>query len=303
MRVTILSRSASIPSTKRLVEAAKARGHSVRVLNPLRVQMQLDGASAELTCQRKKVPSCDVVIPRIAQSVSTYGLAVVNQFALRGTPILNSAAAIGQARNKMRALQLLSANRIAIPATVMARDTRDLRAMVRRIGGVPVLVKLIQGQERHGVMVCESLQSLEAALEAILGLGHDIVLQEYVKGRGQDVRVFVVGGRAIAAVHRKARWGRLARTLNRGAQLERYRATEAMREAAVDATRLMGLEVAAVDMLNVQGAPKVFEVNSSPGIVEMERACRVDLAGAVIARAEVLADLAKRASKPRKATG
>jgi ribosomal protein S6--L-glutamate ligase len=266
MRIVILSRDPAIPSTKRLIEAARRRGHRVRVFNPVRVEMHLDGQSANLSYQRKKLFSCDVVIPRIAQSISTYGLALVNQFVLRGVPVLNSAQAIGQARNKMRALQLLSANGIDIPATVMARDAADLKAMVHLVGGVPVLVKLLQGQDRHGMMVCESLQSLEAALEAILGLGHELILQQYVK-KGQDLRLFVVGGQVVAAVRRRPRLGRLSHTLNRGARMEPYRPSSAHRRAAVAAAQVIGLEVAAVDMLDVQGEPKVFEVNSSPALL------------------------------------
>lgn len=288
MKITILSRSASIPSTKRLVEAARTRGHQVRVLNPVQVEMHLDGRSANLYYQRKRVAPCDVVIPRIAQSINNYGLAVVSQYAMRGTALVNSAQAIAQSRNKMRSLQLLSVNGIDIPATVMARDAADLKAMVGLVGGVPVLVKLLQGQEKHGVMVCESLQSLEAALEAILGLGHNLLMQEYVRKTGQDVRVLVVGGEAVAAVRRRPRVGRLSHTLNQGARLEAMELTAPQREAAERTARLMGLEVAAVDLLDVKGHPKVFEVNSSPALPDVEAATGVDLAARIIERAEAL---------------
>jgi ribosomal protein S6--L-glutamate ligase len=288
MKITILSRSASIPSTRRLVEAARARGHQVRVLNPGRVEMHLDGSSANLYYKRKRMPPCDVVIPRIAQSINTYGLAVVNQFGIRGVPLMNSAQGIAQSRNKMRSLQLLSANGIDIPATVMARDAGDLRAMVGLVGGVPVLVKLLQGQEKHGVMVCESLQSLEAALEAVLGLGHNLVVQQYVKNTGQDFRVLVVGGRAVAAVQRRPRVGRMSHTLIKGARLEGVELTEAWRVTAERTARLVGLEVAAVDLLDVKGQTKVFEVNSSPALPDMEAATGMDLATPIIERAEAL---------------
>ncbi|MBI3185058.1 MAG: RimK family alpha-L-glutamate ligase [Myxococcales bacterium] len=301
MKITILSRSGAIASTRRLVEEARARGHKVRVLDPVKVEMHLDGRSANLYYRRSKLKSCDVLIPRIAQSISNYGLAVVNQFAMRGVPQLNGAQAIAQARNKMRSLQLLSANGIDIPATVMARDAADLKAMVSLVGGVPVLVKLLQGQEKHGVMVCESLQSLEAALEAILGLGHNLVVQQYVKRTGHDVRVFVVGGRAVAAVRRRARVGRLSRTLIRGARLRRIEPTEAQKRAAERSANLVGLEVAAVDLLDVKGKPKVFEVNSSPAICEMEEATGVNLAGLVIERAEALVEEHRRALEGRPA--
>lgn len=297
MKLTILSRAATIPSTRRLCEAARLRGHQVRVLNPVKVEMHLDGRASDLYYRRKKLSRCDVVIPRIAQSISNYGLAVVNQYALRGAQLMNNAQAIAQARNTMRCLQLLSANGIDIPRTVMARDAADLKAMVSLVGGVPVLVKLIQGQEKGGVMICESLLSLEAALEAVLGLGHNLVVQEYVHKTGLDVRVLVVGGKAIAAVKRRPRVGRLSRTLNRGARLEAIGLTDAQRNAAVETVRLVGLEVAAVDLLDVKGRPKVFEVHSSPALPEMEAATGLDLATPIIERAEALV----RAARPSRA--
>ncbi len=288
MKITVLSRSASIPSTRRLVEAGRARGHQVRVLNPGRVEMHLDGRNAHLYYKRKKLPPCDVVIPRIAQSINTYGLAVLNQFGIRGVALMNTAQAIAQSRNKMRSLQLLSANGISIPATVMAREAADLRAMVGLVGGVPVLVRLLQGPEKHGMMVCESLQSLEAALEAVLGLGHNLVVQQYVKNTGQDVRVLVVGGQAVASVRRKPRVGRMSHTLIKGARLERLELAEAWCQAAERTARLVGLEVAAVDLLDVKGQPKVFEVHSSPALPDMESATGMDLASPIILRAEAL---------------
>jgi ribosomal protein S6--L-glutamate ligase len=288
MRLTILSRSPRIASTARLTEAARARGHAVRVLDPVKVEMHLDRDRATLYYRRRLLAPTDAVIPRIAQSISTYGMAVVNQFALRGVPLLNGTHGISQARNKMRCLQLLAANGVNIPATVMARSAGDLRAMVKLVGGVPVLVKLLRGQERRGVMVCESLASLEAALEAILGLGQDLILQQYVRRGGLDVRVLVVGGVAIAAVRRRPRMNRLAHTLNRGARLEPISLTEAQRSAAVKTAKLVGLEVAGVDLIDVRGQPKVFEVNSSPALAEMERATGLDLAAKIILRVEAL---------------
>jgi ribosomal protein S6--L-glutamate ligase len=288
MKITILSRSSTISSTRRLVEAARARGHRARVLNPVKIEMHLDGRRADLYYQRKKLRPCQVVIPRIAQSISTYGLAVVNQFAMRGVPLLNSAQAIAHSRNKMRMLQLLAAAGIDIPSTVMARQASELRQMVNLVGGLPVMLKLIQGQDRHGVMICESLQSLEAALEAMLGLGHNLIIQQYVRKSGQDLRVLVVGNEAVAAVRRRPKVGRLSRTLLRGARLERIELSEELRRVAIKSAQLIGLEVAAVDLLDLHGSAKVFEVNSSPALLHMETATGLDLATRLIERAEQL---------------
>lgn len=294
MKLVVLSRSRTIPSTRRLIEAAQARGHSVRVLNPTRVTVRLGRGKSELWYRNKRISVPDVVIPRIASSIASYGLAVVEQFAAHGATVLNSARAIGLSRNPARCLQRLSAAGLDIPATVLSRETDDLQAMVDQIGGVPVLVKLLHGHEKRGVMLCESRQSLEAALEAVLGLGHNIVMQEYVRKAQRDVRVFVVGGRALAAVARVPRPGRLSRTLGRLASLEACTLSDALKDAAEAAARLAELEVCAVDLLETQpkgkkvGRARIFELNASPALPEMEKATGVDLAAAIIRRAEQL---------------
>ena len=287
----VLSRSRSIPSTRRLIEAAKARGHQVRVLNPTSLSVRLGGSRPGLVYRGKTVRLPDVVIPRIASSIASYGLAVVDQFTAHGVIALNSARGIGLSRNPARCLQRLASAGLDIPATVLSREVADLQGMVDAVGGVPVLVKLLAGSERRGVMLCESRQSLEAALEAVLGLGHNIVMQEYVRKTQRDVRVFVVGGRALAAVSRIPRPGRLARTLSRFARIDPIELTPALREAAEAAARLTELEVCAVDLLELRkkgSRARIFEVNASPALNEMETATGVDLASAIIERAEVM---------------
>ena len=286
MHLTVLSRSPAIFTTRRVVEAARARGHVARVVDPLRVEMRLGEAGPETRLGGKPFPDTDVVVPRVAPSISQYGLAVVNHLQLLGRPVLNGALAIGLARNKMRVLQLLSASGVPVPRTVMASDPSGLREMARAVGGLPVLVKLLRGNERAGVIVCETPQALGSALEAIQRLGQDTIVQQYVRvGRGGDLRVFVVGGRVVAALRRRARTGRLRRTLGQGARYEKASPSPAAERTAVEAARVIGLEVCAVDLLDAAGAPRVFEVHSSPGIREAEEACGVDVAGAIVERA------------------
>jgi ribosomal protein S6--L-glutamate ligase len=289
MKLLVLSRSRRISSTRRLVDAAKARGHRVRVLAPTELLVSLDGHLGKLLRRGLRLRTPDVVIPRIAPSIASYGLQVLEQLEMHGAKVMNSAHAIGQARNPVRCLQLLAGHGLDIPTTVLGRDIHDLKAKLGVLGGVPVLVKLLQGTERRGVMVCESEQSLEAALEAVLGLGHDIVLQEYLRAATRDVRVFVVGGQALAAVSRKARPGRLTRSLGRQVQLEPCELTGTLRATAERAAVLCGLEVCAVDLLELAGGAKIFEVNPSPELPGMEAATGVDLATPIIMRAEALA--------------
>ena len=289
MHLTILSRKAGIYTTKRLTQAARLRGHKVRVLDPLRVEMHLDGTAASAFYQRHKLARTDVVLPRLAPSLQAYGLAVVNHFTRMGVPVLPAANGIAASRNKMRTLQLLSAQGVPVPTTVMASSASDLRAMVELVGGLPVLIKLLTVGERPGLMVCESLQSMEAALEAVLSMGHNLLVQRYVRRkRERDLRALVVGERAVAWVERRPRPGRLLHTLARGAQLKAVRVPAALDAMAVLAARVVGLQVAAVDLIEGSRGAMVFDVNSSPGLQGLESATGKDLALPIIGLAEEL---------------
>ena len=288
MHLTILSRKAGIYTTRRLAQAARLRGARVRVLDPVRVEMHL-GEAPGAYYGRKRLGHTDVVVPRIAPSVQAYGLAVVNHFEMLGVPTLNRAAAIAASRNKMRALQLLLAGGVPVPPTVMAANASELKALVELVGGLPVLIKLLTPSERPLVMVCESLQSMEAALEAVLKMGHNLVVQRYVRRRRErDLRALVVGEKVVAWVERRPRAGRLLHTLARGAKLKAVRVPGALDELAVRAARVVGLDVAAVDLLEAASGPMVFDVNSSPGLKGLEKATGQDLALPIVGRAEEL---------------
>ena len=300
MHLTILSRSDAIYTTRRLLEAARARGLRARVLDPLDVEMGLGDGPPAVYWRRRRFPATDVIVPRIGLSVHQYGLAVVNQLEVLGLPVLNGAYGISASRNKMRSLQLLAAAGVPVPRTVMAGDPSGLKEMAKLVGGVPVLVKLLSTSERSGVMICESLQSLEAALEAIVGLGQNVVVQQYLRGaKGRDLRVLVVGGEVVAAMRRSPQVGRFSRDLRRGARFEAAELPPAYARAAVEAARVLQLEVCAVDMLDVKGGARVFEVNSSPSIKEAETACGVDAAGRIVERAVALARAGAEGARAR----
>lgn len=299
MKLVVLSRSRRIPSTARLCEAAERRGHKIRVVNPAGVALLLGGPRPRVQYRSKLVSVPDVIVPRLSESTASHGMSVVDQFALRGAVTLNSARAIGQARNTARCLQALSSNGIEVPRTVLSQDPAQLKHLAARVGGVPVLVKLIDGRERHGVMVCESPQSLEAALEAVLGFGHHLVMQEYVRKAGRDLRVLVVGGAAVASVSRRPRPGRLSRSLRKNAKLEAVELSAETKGVAEAAARVCGLELCAVDLLETKdGRSKVYEVIASPALPELEEATSRDLATLVITHAETLLERHRRAAQP-----
>ncbi|MBL8952250.1 MAG: ATP-grasp domain-containing protein [Myxococcaceae bacterium] len=290
MRFTVLSRSASVPSTARLLHEARARGHKVTVLNPVKVELAFDRQGQELFLERKRLAVPDVVVPRLAGSIAAYGLAVVDQLGMRGACVMNDARAIARSRNPMRCLQVLAANGLEIPPTRMVHEARDLERLAKSIGGYPLFVKILRGTEKHGTMVVESQKSLQAALEAVLGLGHDLILQQFLKG-GRSVRVVVLGGKAVAAVERK----RVKK--KKKLKLAGVLMSPGVARLAERAAKALALELCTVDLLEGGGEGHVIEVNATPALPEIEKVTRLNIARMVVERAEELYDKASKLKK------
>ncbi|MCC6645496.1 MAG: RimK family alpha-L-glutamate ligase [Polyangiaceae bacterium] len=298
MRILVLSRNASLYSTSRLVLAARARGHAVMVADPLDFQIVVSRGKPSMLLGGVPTPEADLVLPRIGASITNYGLAVVRQFDMMGVPVLNSAVSIARSRDKLRAMQLLTQKRIDVPITVCARSPAAIGAALDLVGGTPAIVKIQQGTQGIGTMIAETRQAVSSLLETLWAMGQDIVLQEYIReSRGRDLRAIVVGGRVVAAMRRTARAGEFRSNLHRGGLAVKVTLPRAHRLAAIAATRVMGLEVAGVDMLEARGGPKILEINSSPGLEGIERASGVDVAAAIVVHAERFLE-----SRARKAT-
>jgi ribosomal protein S6--L-glutamate ligase len=300
--VAILSRKRSLYSTRRLVEAIRTRGHRPLVLDTLRCNLILSAGNPRMTFRGVELRGLEVVIPRIGASVTGYGLAVVNHLEMMGVPVLNAAVGIARSRDKLRCLQLLASSGLPIPRTVMARDRSNVPRLLDEVGGLPAVVKLLRGTQGVGVMLASTLAELQGILDTFWDLGQEIVLQEFVaESRGRDIRALVVGGRVVGAMRRKARRGEFRSNLHRGGRGKPVTLAPEFMEAAVQATRVVGLEVAGVDVLETRRGPTVMEVNSSPGFEGLERATGLDVAGAIVERALELAE--GRGAKARTGAG
>ena len=237
-----------------------------------------------------------VAVPRIGASVTAAGLAVVRQLEAEGVPVVNGAAGIANSRDKLRALQLLAAAGIDMPRTVLARGGGDIKELVAHVGGLPAILKLIQGTQGVGVMIAHSEPEVESILSTLWDLGQEILLQEFIaESRGRDVRALVVGDRVVGAMRREARSGDFRSNLHRGGEGSALELSAGYAQTAVRAARVLGLDVAGVDLLEAERGPKVMEVNSSPGFEGLERATGLDVAGAIVDHAARLAGRVARA--------
>lgn len=285
MRIAILSRNARLYSTRRLVEACKARGHDVRVLDHLRCFMDITSTRPSIHYGEEEFFSehFDAVIPRIGASVTFYGCAVARQFEMMGVYNVNESVAITRARDKLRSLQLLSRKKIGIPATAFANSPGDIHGLIREVGGAPLVIKLLEGTQGIGVVLAETRKAAESVIQAFMGLSTNILVQEFIKeAGGADLRCFIVGGKAIAAMKRQGAPGEFRSNLHRGGTAELVKLSAAERKTAVSAAAAMGLNVCGVDLLRSSRGPLVMEVNASPGLEGIEAATGKDVAGTII---------------------
>lgn len=283
MKLAILSRNSKLYSTRRLVEAARERGHSVRVLDPLRCYMRIEAGGFAMHYKGSQVSGYHAVIPRIGASITRYGTAVLRQFELMGSYSPNPADAVLRARDKLRAYQLLAAAGIGMPATVSGDNPDDTDDLLAMLGPPPHVIKLNEGSQGAGVMLTEKPSASRGVVEALRGLHAQFLVQEFVaEAKGADLRCLVVGDRVVAAMRRKAPRGDFRSNLHRGGTASPARPTRAEQRLAVRAASVLGLEVAGVDMVRSSSGPMVLEVNASPGLEGIEGASGVDVAAAVI---------------------
>ncbi|MEL6869915.1 MAG: 30S ribosomal protein S6--L-glutamate ligase [Pseudomonadota bacterium] len=283
MKIAILSRNRNLYSTRRLSEACKERGHDARVIDHLRCYMNIASHKPAVHYKGEPLAKVDAVIPRIGSSVTFYGTAVVRQFEMMGVFSLNESVAISRSRDKLRSLQLMSRKGIGMPVTGFAHSPDDTTDLLRITGGAPVVIKLLEGTQGVGVVLAETQKAAASVIEAFRGINANILVQEFIKeAGGADIRCFVVGGKVVAAMKRQAKDGEFRSNLHRGGTATLVRITPEERSTVVRAARIMGLNVAGVDILRSNHGPVVMEVNSSPGLEGIESATGRDIAGMII---------------------
>ncbi len=283
MKLGILSCSPRCYSTRRFREAARQRGHQVKVLNTLKFSIDLKKGEPDLYYRQKLLSHYDAVLPRIGASITYFGTAVVRQFEQMDVFCANSSAGISNSRDKLRSLQILSRHHIGIPATTFVRDRRDVLPAIERVGGSPVIIKLLEGTQGVGVILADTVKIAEAIIETLQSTKQNVLIQKFVaESKGRDIRAFVVGDQVVAAMRRVAQGQEYRSNVHRGGRTEPVLLDEPYRETAVRSAQIMGLRVAGVDMLESKDGPQVMEVNSSPGLEGIEGCTQLDVAGAVV---------------------
>lgn len=283
MRLAILSRAPRAYSTRRLRAAAVDRGHEVKVLNTLRFAIDLSGDHPDLQFRGRQLRDYDAILPRIGNSITYFGTAVVRQFEQMDVYTPNTANGIANSRDKLRATQILARHQIPMPATTFVRDRADVIPAIERVGGAPVVIKLLEGTQGIGVILAPTIKVAEAIIETLQSTRQQVLIQRFVaESKGRDIRALVVGDRVVAAMRRVAQGDEFRSNVHRGGHVEAVQLDPEYERIAVRSAQIMGLKVAGVDMLEGNDGPLVMEVNSSPGLEGIETATKLDVAGAII---------------------
>jgi len=289
MKIAILSRSSGLYSTKRLLEAGKARGHDIEVIDTLKCYMDITSTKPMVHYQNRVLDDFDAIIPRIGASITFYGTAVIRQFEMMGVFSLNESVSISRSRDKLRSLQLLSRKGLGLPVTGFAHSTKMTSDLIKLVGGSPLVIKLLEGTQGKGVVLAETDSAAESVIDAFREMDANILVQEFIKeARGTDIRCFVVGDEVVASMQRTAKAGEFRSNLHRGGTAKIIEITNEERQAALDATKALGLNLAGVDMLRSSRGPLIMEVNSSPGLNGIETATGKDVAGMIIEYLEAM---------------
>jgi ribosomal protein S6--L-glutamate ligase len=284
MKIAILSRNANLFSTKRLIEAIRAAGHEALVVDHSLCDLIIEQEGPYIIYKGEKLEGVDAIIPRIGASVTFYGTAVVRQFELMGVFSAVDSQAIVRSRDKLRSLQILSKAGLGMPKTAFTNFSKGgEKALIERVGGAPLIIKLLEGTQGLGVVLAETKKAGQSVIEAFHGLKARIIVQEFIKeAKGADIRAFVVNGKVVGAMKRQGAEGEFRSNLHRGGVATVIKLTKEEKAAALGAAKALGLDIAGVDMLQSERGPLILEVNSSPGLEGIEQATGVNIAGEIV---------------------
>jgi len=282
MKIAIMSKGPGNYSTKRLKEEAKKRGHEVRVINYAKCYVKVEQSKPVVRYEGKDLGEYDAIIPRIAQSYTRYGSAVLRQFEMQGIYSTATSIAIARSRDKLRTMQLLARAGVGIPKTLFASETSSFDDLIEQAGGAPLIIKVARGTHGNGVVLAETNKAAKAVMQAFFVENVSFLVQEFVKeSAGTDIRVIVVGNKVVASMMRQSLDDDFRSNLHQGGEGKPIKLTEEERRTAIKAARAMGLPFCGVDMMRSSRGPLVLEVNSSPGF-GVEKVTGRDIAGKVI---------------------
>lgn len=294
MRIWVLAKKKGFKSygNKRLVAEANRLGIEIKMVAPEDFEIIEPNRSGqkEIVFKNKWTELPDCLIPRLGSSTSYFALAVIRYFERMGVFVCNSSQAVESAKDKLHTIQILAQNNIPIPKTMLAKF--PLKAsFIKKEFKFPLILKMISGSQGRGVMLCNNMSEL-ADIGHLTGQSSEtkmnLILQEFISAsRGKDIRVFIVGGRVMGAMMRKAQSGKFKANFSAGGSVEKFELTSEIEWLALECARLLNLDITGVDILFDKEGFRVCEVNSSPGFEGFEEATGINIPEEIFAYIKV----------------
>ena len=295
LHIAILSRDGAGYTPRRLVDEARARGHSADIIDTNRCYMAMNALAPQVHMAGAPLPRYDAVIPRIGSASTAYGAALVRQFETIGTHCLNASDAITASRDPIHTHQLLDRAHIASPATAFAASPRDSAHLIPLVGHAPVALKLLDPTAPSGMIKADGPASVGSVIRAFRGLKANLLVQEFHADARGDIKCLVLAGKLVATLGRK--------TPGAAGHTVKAKPTKSERLLAQKAARALKLTLASVDILRTPDGPKVLSLSATPGLSAFDTATGLNTAGLVLDHLEKrLRPAPKRRAKPRQTT-
>jgi RimK family alpha-L-glutamate ligase len=265
----------------RFREEARTEGVDISLYDPKDFDIQITAKGGRsLSCRGQSVALPDFVLPRTGANSDYYDMALIRHLERLRIPVVNSSEAIAIARDKLHTMEVLVYHKLPTPKTMLAKFPLNLELIAEEFQ-FPLIVKSIAGSRGKGVFLCENPDKMEDLMDILeLSKKEDVyyVIQEFVAGsKGKDIRVMVVGGRAIGAILREAQEGRYKANISRGGAGKHYELNPEVEWLSIEAARVLGLDIAGVDILFDGEDYKVCEANSGPGFKGFEMTTRLNV--------------------------
>lgn len=283
MKICILSRSRNIYTTDRIASAAESRGHKVEVINTTRCYVDISSHKPSIHYQGHSLPRFDALFAHIHPSITYYGVAILRQFESMGTFCINSSSSIAHSRDRLLAHQLLGRAGVSMPTTAFAHYPGDTKDMIQIVGGAPLVIKLLDGQQGNGAVLAQTNKAAEAVIQAFRGLKANFIAQEYIhEPKTKDILCVVLGNKIITAIEQDASTLELLNDEVSHKKSHVVEITPLEKKMAIRAVRVLGLKFAAVNFLRTKAGPRIVDVNCSPSFKRIEKVSGLDLGSLIV---------------------
>jgi ribosomal protein S6--L-glutamate ligase len=282
MKIAILTHNIHSQSHQRLVEVGNDRGHEMSIINISYCYMNISANKPAIYYRNNDTfEGLEAIIPRIKRDHTYYGTALLRQFERLGIFTLNSSLSIVWARDKLRALQQLAKHQLPMPLIGVADSPQESEELIELVGGVPLIVRLLEGTEGKGSIIAETPQAALSVINAFKQLKNNILVQEYIKeAKGYSIRAIVVGNKVIGSALRKTALS--TNEKRKFFDLEPITITSQENKLALRAAKILKLNLAYVDLIRSERGPLVLDIEASPNIETLEKTTKIDISTPIL---------------------